>query len=462
MTSLGARLPARDLRRLNASGSAGRPLDQALGSRLGESIGHDFSQLRVFDSGLGDSVAGSLGADAVAMRNAVFVASTAPPLSSLGGQTLLAHEAAHVAQFALAGEGGSVAESRDEASPSAEVEADRAATSFLSGGAATLTAEPAAFARAERGWLERFGSGLLEEGLGGLFDYSGMMDRQSAQDELAGRFDVRAPGDMPFINIPGNVVSQEQYRDIARQWSDIRLGRSDIKLDTAGMNDADASAFREATMSDIADLMQTRTGRGMIGELGNQRDDHTTTIHRRADNQNASGGAAAGSVPGSWADSKGTNAEVTYMPGDAGGIVQPGATDAWLPMRSDVTLMHELTHAYHAAHGTLSQGTIDDTEAVHPDDEGIDDMEYQAVGLGSFAGDRYNENNYRFERMLLGLFNHGERTTGGVSDDNMPMRTGYVWHIPETPDAGAGDGTGAGASIPMPWHRHQHGGAHVH
>jgi hypothetical protein len=118
--------------------------------------------------------------------------------------------------------------------------------------------------------------------------------------------------------------------------------------------------------------------------------------------------------------------------------------------------MHELTHAYHAAHGTLSQGTVDATNAAHPDDVGIDDMEYQAAGLGTFAGDKYNENAYRFERMMLGIFDSGERNTGGVSDDAMTMRSGYVWHLPAPAGAPAGSGASSPLGIPQREHDHVH------
>ncbi len=287
-----------------------------------------------------------------------------------------------------------------------------------------------------------FGRGLADEGLAGLLDPAGMLDRQAAQRELATMFNVVNPEDMvcspdnPNPAVAGNTVSPEEFRRIARTYSDIRMGRSDIALNTAGMSPEDATQFRGETMGDIGNLLQTESGRELINSLAYQPDDHTTTINLRTDaagnrdNSNAEGGSAPGSVAGSWADGVGTNAAVTYVPGDQGGIVQPGRPDAWLPMRSDVTLFHELTHARHAAYGTLDQTQLD---ATHGDDAGQWGLEHQAVGLGDYAHDHDTENGYRAERAAIGRTGIGTRDTGGVRDVDMPQRTTYVWHDPPPP-----------------------------
>jgi len=284
-----------------------------------------------------------------------------------------------------------------------------------------------------------FGRGLSEEGLTGLLDPSGMLDRQAAQRELATMFNVVNPEDMVSTPdnpnpVAGNTVSPEEFRRIAHTYSDIRMDRSDIGLDTAGMSPEDAARFRGETMGDIGNLMQTESGRELINGLAYQPDDHTTTINLRTDaagnrdNSNAEGGSAPGSTPGSWADGVGTNAAVTYVPGADGGIVQPGRPDNWLPMRSDVTLFHELTHAHHAAYGTLDQTQLDATNA-HADDVNQWGLEYQAVGLGDFHGDRLTENTYRRERAEIGATGVGTRT----GDVGMPQRGTYVWHDPPPP-----------------------------
>jgi hypothetical protein len=453
----------RTLRPSPSPPALGSPLSAEQRRALDATLGHDFTRLRVFGGPAGERIAGPLRADAVAIGSNIFLSADAPAIDTVAGGLLLAHEAAHVAQFDRALPGSSARTTLGPAGAGAEREADGAALSMLTGAPASISAQPGAgYALADRGWFSRFTSGLMQEGLGGILDYSGMMDRQDAQDELSSRFRV-ASGDDLNNAVAGNVVSEEDYEKIARTYSDIRLGRSDIEFsgktrgdDGSGgtvdtdMTPEDAEAYKTAAMSDIADLLQTRSGRGMLDALAYQKDDHKTRLYNRPDNSNAEGGADNDAPAGSWSDGTGGNASVTYVPGDAGGIVDPTATDRWLPMRSDVTLMHELTHAYHAAHGSLAQGTVGtDIPAEDSNDVGADEMEYQAVGLGKYASDDFNENAYRFERMLIGGSNVGERTTGGVTDDAMPLRGNYNSHDPSTP--GPADSPVEGGSTVMPF-----------
>ena len=284
-----------------------------------------------------------------------------------------------------------------------------------------------------------FGRGVASEGLMGLLDPAGMMDRAAASRELSTMFNVRRPEDMVSrpgdapTEVAGNTVTPEEYDRIVRTYSDIRLGRSDIDLNTAGMSDADAARFRGETMGDIGNILQTESGRALINDVAYQRDDHRTTINLRTDasgardNSNAEGGSVPGRSGASFSDGVGGDAEVHYVPGDNGGIVQPTMSNAWLPMRSDVTLFHELAHARHSAYGTLDQNMIGTADAANPRDVGQWGGEYQAVGLGNFAGDQLTENTYRSERAAIGRSGIGARNTGGVRDADIVQRDSYTW-----------------------------------
>lgn len=285
------------------------------------------------------------------------------------------------------------------------------------------------------------GRGLVEEGIGGVLDPRGAIDRQAAQRELAPKFDVRDPATLVAgpdgpASYAGNQVSREDLAQIARTYSDIRLGRSDIQLNTAGMSPSEAERFRGETMGDIGNLLQTDAGRELVGSLANQPRGHTTRISQRAarpdeaSTANAEGGAPGDAPVGSWADGRGTDAFVDYVPGDQGGIIKPEANDAWLPMRSDVTLFHEMVHAHHAAYGTLDQSIIENGQDLDTNTYGL---EYQAVGLGDWYDARLTENTYRMERNAIGDANRGERTTGGVADDDIAHRTSYKWHKGQPP-----------------------------
>lgn len=158
-------------------------------------------------------------------------------------------------------------------------------------------------------------NGISQEGIGGLFDYQGMMDRQAAQRELASRFNVVPDG------TPGersqNQVSEEQFREIARNYSDIRLDRTDIHMDTSALSTPAAQAqYRTDLMSNFADQMQTESGRELIDTLAhNTRTDaggterhHTTTFAPRLNAAGNPDNSNAGEQP---LNPDGTNASLT-------------------------------------------------------------------------------------------------------------------------------------------------------
>ena len=281
-----------------------------------------------------------------------------------------------------------------------------------------------------------FGRGIAQEGLAGLFDVSGMLDRQDAQRDLAGTFDIRSEDELAKMtgDKPGNVMSPADFQKVARTYSDIRMDRSDIQLDTSNLSDPeDKAAFRDDTMGDIGNLLQTGVGRDLVNDLAYQKRDHKTTIKQRlnasgaVDNSNAEGGADPNATTGTFNDGVGMDAEVQYVPGDAGGIVEKKSKEAWMPMRSDITLFHELAHAYHAAIGDFQLGTIGKNGATSKKDVNQKMAEYQAAGLSYYDEDRLTENSYRKERAAIGASGVGARTTGGVADADVVQRSRYVW-----------------------------------
>lgn len=273
-------------------------------------------------------------------------------------------------------------------------------------------------------WMGDLWNGVGQEGLGGLLDPSGMMDRQDAQRELRGNFDI-VPDD--FVGPRNqNQVTQAEFEEIARTYSDIRLGRSDLKLDTAGLSEEDAAAFRAGTMSDIGNLLQTQSGRGLVRSLayaplqadGTSR--RTTTISRRND---ASGNADPSNANGGG--TFGQSGYARYVPG-----VDTLASRENL--RSDVTLYHELVHAHHAVYNTWDSGNVAAGPGVPASDVGvIGNFEHQAAGIGAHANDAYSENRYRAERRMIGN-GVGARTTGSETDANMTRRDTYAWTGPRT------------------------------
>lgn len=258
-----------------------------------------------------------------------------------------------------------------------------------------------------------FGRGVQQEGLAGLLDPFGAADRQDAQRDLASRFDVGQPG-----AVGQNAVTEEEFQAIARQYSDIRMGRGNLGLNTEGMSADDAAEFRARSMEDIGDILQTDAGRGMIGELQEGALEADGVTHRRteigraADSDSAVGG-------GRWNDDDTRKTGyANYVPGETH---LQGSGD----YRSDVTLFHELTHAYQSTNNNFDQSGL--VQGV-PHDADVSMGEYQAVGLGPHAGNIYSENEYRRQRMSLTT---GQRTLGG-SDADLTEREFYNHTSAET------------------------------
>jgi len=257
-----------------------------------------------------------------------------------------------------------------------------------------------------------------------------MIDRRRAQTELAGRFQI-VPADFIGPRLP-NQVTQAEFEHLANNYSDIRTGHSNIHLDSAGMNPAQAAAFQSGAMTDIASMLQTSAGRSLVDQLSTAHaadgTARTTTIRGIA---NPLGSNAAALDPARAADrgnGVGTNMVVSYAPGrDA---VVPGAGNPWLPIRSDVALLHEMTHALHGVQGQRLGSPVAAADA-QPGDQAaaragrITQEEYATVGLGRFAPGPggVSENAYRAERRMLA------GRAGARAGDELPSmqaRTNYV------------------------------------
>lgn len=358
------------------------------------------------------------------------------------------------------------------------------------------------------GWLgnaadgvKQFGSdlwnGVSQEGLGGVLDPVGMMDRQAAQRELADRFTI-VGDDHQGVRAP-NAVTQAEYERICRMYSDIRLGRGDLTIDPSALGtDAERDAYRQGAMGDIASMLQTESGRAIITQLHNnapQNDADGNPIHRHTTmvpllasdgTLDRTNGYAAPDGPGSMrsvnadgtlgAAGTGTDVHIRYNPGVNIGDAYPGlqGNNPWLgQMRSDVLLAHEMNHAIMQTSGMgdprAVQATDNAANATDPDmawDAAFRDqhgnpltrIEHQAVGLGLYSGGNMTENAYRAERRRMADMGAVGTRTG---DDTMVQRTTYV---PRNAPAAAPPGTGTPALPPVlighgP-HDHDHDHAH--
>jgi hypothetical protein len=276
------------------------------------------------------------------------------------------------------------------------------------------------------------GHGPGHGALADAVDPVGAADLKAAEAELRSRFEVAGPGQAASAEHHApNQVSEAEFEKIAKTYSDIRLDRSDIKF---GRQDDDK--YQKGAMEDIARLMQTEAGRELIFTLADntagEKDadgnpvHHTTTLKPYLkshgggiDVSNSDEEAATKAPEKDEKNGAGVDSVVRYNPGVT---VDPTANDPktpWWPARSDVILMHEMTHAYYDTQGQTDFGKVD--RKTGDGVEGnigaykgtLERYEHQAAGLGHYAGAPISENRYRGERARIG----DEATTGVLPGD---------------------------------------------
>jgi hypothetical protein len=180
-------------------------------------------------------------------------------------------------------------------------------------------------------------------------------------------------------------------------------------------------------MRDIADILQTPSGRQLIGGLTDQPADHKTSINEAAmvtRCRQPSGALWASAAGRNVAD--GSDSAVAYSPGVVERERRRGHDAPWNGTRSDVALHHELTHAMHIVNGTFAMGQVDAGDGVGID-AGVPRGEHQAVGLGAYADAAVSENRYRAERAAIAAGTMGAVPASGTfpGDAGMPRRDSY-------------------------------------
>jgi hypothetical protein len=484
--------------------SAGQGLESGTREVMESRFGHSFENVRVFDDSNAARAASGLSARAYTVgSDIVFDAGQYQP-RSLEGQRVLAHELAHVVQNEHFAGNLEHLPVNGQRSDSAEADAHGVAQRVSSGQSAQVSSSPSAqIAKWE--WWDRVSAAADQEGiLNTITDLSGAVDRQRAQAELANRFTVHNDATPIPEGAAGNVVSQEEFQRIARTYSDIRLGRGDLTIDTSSIHSDSAASsygmtedqYRERAMNDIASLMQTRSGRSevmqlsnnpLVDDAGNTRHSllgfelpqmpldldgvigsdpvhHHTTIQPllnadgTADNTNGYARATGGDAKNRNADGSrgaGSDSVMSYNPG---ATIAPAnrdpSQDPWLPWRSDVLLAHELRHSLDHTQGTFDSSIVQASDGVAYDADGhLKRGEHAASGLGIYADPAVNpisENRYRAERREIAAGGVGVRD----GDAAMVDRTTYYYH--GLPSPAPTPGSGSPGTMPMDPHGHDH------
>ncbi len=280
-------------------------------------------------------------------------------------------------------------------------------------------------------------TGTMQEGAAGLADPAGMMDRQEAQRELASRFAI-VPDGLVGPRLP-NQVTEQDFEHVAHEYSDVRLGRGDLTIDTSERTPDEAAQYRAGVMNDVADLLQTDTGRAEVDGLShNDHGKHTTlmALHEDVNHNGYRGDDGDAAIDTTQAITDATSSDRAAMvddpPGSGNVVFGPGSDvqlryNPGVPLygaRSDVVLAHEARHALDETHGQTdhsvvkaSDGVPDDADPANP----VLRFEHQAIGIGAYAGEAINENHYRAERAAIGAAGAPSAVVPG--DANMPQRT---------------------------------------
>lgn len=239
-------------------------------------------------------------------------------------------------------------------------------------------------------WIEDVGNGFADEGIGALLDPVGMMDRQNAKKELAPYFGIVDEDFEGHRN--HDQVTQAQFDEIARTYSDIRLGRGDLTINTDKFTDDDAAdAYREDVMGDIAKLMRTTSGREQIDFLSDNPDDVKTSIRAYVKKDGKT------TTPDASFEAWGPNDNRIYF-------ADPGAKPEIPDNANHLMLAHEMEHARQRITGTQPEGDY----GVPGDDYFTENSERAAVGLAhsdaSHPADKTaaTENRIRWELNQIG------------------------------------------------------------
>ena len=244
-----------------------------------------------------------------------------------------------------------------------------------------------------------------------------------ADAALKDRFDIVAP-DFKGPRA-GNQLTKAEYDKVVKLYADIEAGKTDIKFNASDSRDP---AFKAGVMRDFGTLMQTPAGRELLQKMADNPNGNTLTVrvNRDAagnpDTSNAYADASDPSRRNEWGNGRGVPTTISYVPGKD--VVVPGGTSSWLPLRNDVVLFHELTHAMHISRGTMDDSIVSTREGAAPIDvqSRIRNSEYQAVGLGKYADATIAENVYRAQRNTI-----KKGTLKG--DGTMKKRTEYVVQV---------------------------------
>jgi hypothetical protein len=277
-----------------------------------------------------------------------------------------------------------------------------------------------------------------------------LKQRQLDRKKMEGMLKV-VPDDSDAKTRKPNEVTQAEFDKYAGMYSDIRSDKASLKIDK-GVDEK----HKGAMLDDIAKILQTKSGRSMVGDLsaGGKDKEVVLGLSKNDDGSlNKLGAETASNDYYAGADkTKGTGSNINYIPGAEGEFTKGRneikgadgkvmqAYDLQQKFTSDTVLFHEMTHAWHNATGTakkvpwpakgeagetVSQADADaEVKAGHAGaakDVGIAQEEWATAGMGKFHDDKITENAYRAEQRTLTGDTEGYAERTRYTADQAPL-----------------------------------------
>jgi len=228
-------------------------------------------------------------------------------------------------------------------------------------------------------------------------------------------------------------LTRKEYDETATLIGEIWRGATGLgisrNLDPTVTGGSDAGRYLKLmteTLKDIIEIARTVMGRQLLTEVAHAAKDVRVTIETNEFVEAPTAGEMNKGIPLNTPQ-KGV---VKYTPtAYKAGLAKNYAANLkkqeqlkqhnpWLlPHRADVSLLHELIHAFHLQKATTkAKERLVDNTAVHEVDSlfmekspfgelkaaGVRVEEYATVGLGAYRNDRFTENRYRAERRSMG------------------------------------------------------------
>lgn len=432
----------------------GRPLPDAVRAPMERALGADFGGVRVHTDARADALNQSLQARAFTTGRDIFFGRHTFDPASRQGQTVLAHELTHVVQ-----------QSSGSAPPS--IQRLMSASKFKK--KTNLAARKGKSASAFRGMktgLRAYEQSGAYADLAGVYDQAqewlstpgaATSSRKKYVERLVRELELEIgfPPELvqtlqdAFVIIPPltfpthpNEVTADEFSQVATLLYRIfaGLGKLSIspELKDEVLTELDFGRGRVAeikhelkveTMKDVIKVAQTVTGRDLLATVADAADDvapvsiapNELVVDPTAKQKNKLlAGPQAATVtytPGEYKTEKAQNSAENMER-----LRETARYNPWVtPHRSDITLYHELVHAFHIQTGTAKSFTqfvgsqdsdiqpVDDVDAPRmvtglggQELTGVTEEEYYTVGLGPYEDERFTENQYRRERLALG------------------------------------------------------------